>query len=100
MTRREKLREIVMQLAGSASMCWKPIPKGKFDSSNAIVFSDEAIKEIEKLYGVDEEKKKNDNLQCPVCGYYCLGKGGYGCIDKPFICGYKKPSNKHGRRES
>lgn len=20
---------------------------------------------------------------CPVCGYYCLGKGGYGCIDKP-----------------
>ena len=21
--------------------------------------------------------------QCPVCGYYCLGRGGYGCIDKP-----------------
>lgn len=21
--------------------------------------------------------------QCPVCGYYCLGKGGRGCIDKP-----------------
>lgn len=20
---------------------------------------------------------------CPVCGYYCLGKGGAGCIDKP-----------------
>lgn len=20
---------------------------------------------------------------CPVCGYYCLGKGGLGCIDKP-----------------
>jgi len=19
---------------------------------------------------------------CPVCGYYCLGNGGYGCIDK------------------
>lgn len=19
---------------------------------------------------------------CPVCGYYCLGHGGYGCIDK------------------
>jgi len=19
---------------------------------------------------------------CPVCGYYCLGKGGIGCIDK------------------
>jgi len=21
--------------------------------------------------------------QCHVCGYYCLGKGGHGCIDKP-----------------
>lgn len=24
-----------------------------------------------------------EDIQCPVCGYYCLGKGGYGCIDKP-----------------
>jgi len=24
-----------------------------------------------------------DNDDCPVCGYYCLGKGGHGCIDKP-----------------
>jgi len=23
------------------------------------------------------------DMICPVCGYYCLGKGGYGCIDKP-----------------
>ena len=23
---------------------------------------------------------------CPVCGYYCLGKGGVGCIDKPSMC--------------
>ena len=20
--------------------------------------------------------------QCPVCGYYCTGKGGFGCINK------------------
>ena len=26
---------------------------------------------------------KNENEICPVCGYYCLGNGGYGCIDKP-----------------
>lgn len=26
---------------------------------------------------------KPDNTQCPVCGHYCLGKGGIGCIDKP-----------------
>ena len=24
---------------------------------------------------------------CPVCGYYCLGKGGVNCIDKPKLCG-------------
>jgi len=23
------------------------------------------------------------SAQCPVCGYYCLGNGGEGCIDKP-----------------
>jgi hypothetical protein len=31
---------------------------------------------------------KNENytdIICPVCGYYCLGKGGYGCIDKPLF---------------
>ena len=26
---------------------------------------------------------KKEDIQCPVCGYYCLGKGGHGCIDKP-----------------
>jgi hypothetical protein len=27
--------------------------------------------------------KSASELNCPVCGYYCLGKGGVGCIDKP-----------------
>ena len=27
------------------------------------------------------------NEICPVCGYYCKGKGGWGCIDKPKLCG-------------
>lgn len=26
-----------------------------------------------------------EDIQCPVCGYYCLGKGGHGCIDKPSL---------------
>lgn len=25
----------------------------------------------------------SEDEQCPVCGYYCLGHGGAGCIDKP-----------------
>lgn len=32
-----------------------------------------------------EDKYEFGNEQCPVCGYYCLGKGGHGCIDKPFM---------------
>jgi hypothetical protein len=26
-----------------------------------------------------------EDIHCPVCGYYCLGRGGMGCIDKPFL---------------
>lgn len=26
-----------------------------------------------------------EDVFCPVCGYYCLGKGGRGCIDKPSL---------------
>lgn len=32
--------------------------------------------------GVEKYDDMSDE-QCPVCGYYCLGKGGIGCIDKP-----------------
>ena len=42
----------------------------------------ELLQEIQKRIEVTPE-----NEQCPVCGYYCLGKGGIGCIDKPALCG-------------
>lgn len=31
----------------------------------------------------------SDDAHCPVCGYYCLGKGGLGCIDKPSLVNQK-----------
>ena|SRR3990167_5158720 len=34
-------------------------------------------------WGCDMHEDKIEEAQCPVCGYYCLGKGGNGCIDKP-----------------
>ena len=34
------LREILGIAVGEASMCWQPIPKGVFDSSNAIKVTD------------------------------------------------------------
>lgn len=27
--------------------------------------------------------KTPEDIQCPACGYYCSGNGGFGCIDKP-----------------
>jgi len=33
-----------------------------------------------------------ENEICPVCGYYCLGNGGHGCIDKPSL--YKSKEQK------
>ncbi len=36
--------------------------------------------------------KKAEDLTCPVCGYYCLGKGGVGCIDK--LKKYQEESNE------
>jgi len=32
-----------------------------------------------------------EEAQCPVCGYYCLGKGGHGCIDKPGLVRHNTP---------
>ena len=29
------------------------------------------------------EQPKPEDIFCPACGYYCLGRGGVGCIDKP-----------------
>ena len=39
-----------------------------------------------------KERRPEDYI-CPVCGYYCLGKGGVGCIDKPSLV------NKHPLEE-
>jgi len=40
-----------------------------------------------RLSAPEPEEKKYTEESCPVCGYYCLGKGGVNCIDKPKLCG-------------
>ena len=39
----------------------------------------------------------NGNIHCPVCGYYCLGEGGIGCINKPSLvkCDHGKRLNDY-----
>jgi len=38
----------------------------------------------------EKEKMPSEKISCPVCGYYCLGKGGIGCIDKPTLVEIEK----------
>jgi hypothetical protein len=43
------------------------------------------IKMLKKIFfkkTENTELEKIENIVCPVCGYYCIGKGGIGCIDK------------------
>lgn len=51
------------------------------------------IDQAERLISAMMGKSKMKDVYCPVCGYYCLGKGGFGCIDKPFLVGLKDDSN-------
>jgi hypothetical protein len=42
------------------------------------------MKFIKKLWEWLNQEVKPEDIICPVCGYYCSGRGGFGCIDKPF----------------
>lgn len=37
---------------------------------------------MKKIFNFLRNLFKIQDIDCPVCGYYCLGKGGAGCIDK------------------
>jgi hypothetical protein len=45
----------------------------------------ELLKYFIKLFNDCFDDSDPANIQCPVCGYYCLGKGGFWCIDKPSL---------------
>ena len=44
----DKLKEVVFQGLGEASMCWSETPKGVFDSTNAKRIGDEIMQAIEE----------------------------------------------------
>lgn len=46
----KELRDKIFVALGEVSMCWSEIPKGIFDSNDAIRIGEELIKEIEKNY--------------------------------------------------
>lgn len=49
MTDDDKLREIIGQAVGAASMCWKPIPTGTFDSTKASEICDGIVNHIKSI---------------------------------------------------
>ena len=53
-----------------------------FGGCFSVASLEEAVKLNIETYLNLTELVKIVNSQCPVCGYYCLGKGGKGCIDK------------------
>lgn len=40
------------------------------------------MKLLRALFAWWNAETKVEDIICPVCGYYCLGRGGFGCIDK------------------
>lgn len=51
------------------------IPQRRTDKADVDAFV-AGVKRVKDRY-------EAENAQCPVCGFYCLGNGGVGCIDKP-----------------
>ncbi len=49
--------QILGELAGSASMCWEPKPKGVFDSTTCKKFVDEARSKISPITALREALK-------------------------------------------
>jgi hypothetical protein len=45
--------------------------------------NDDSRLDYSDAYPDGESNHDANAIVCPVCGYYCLGKGGFGCIDKP-----------------
>jgi hypothetical protein len=51
----DKLKKIVFQALGHASMCWLPNTGSlEFDSTEAVKVGDKLIKDIEEFYGSKE----------------------------------------------
>lgn len=42
---------------------------------------------------INKDEKPEQTI-CPLCGYYCLGKGGIYCIDKPTMVNRDKTNGE------
>lgn len=56
----EKLKEIIFQNLGAASMCWSEIPKGVFDGTKAEKLGIEIMEAI--TFYINDEYERINNL--------------------------------------
>lgn len=73
---------------------WKissgPYYKGKIFIEHKGWFFKRWISEDSIIFAPPKTSEVFDcEICCPVCGYYCLGNGGHGCIDKPSMVKWK-----------
>jgi hypothetical protein len=52
-----ELKEKIIEAIGEASMCWKPIPTGTFDSEKAVEIANRLILLINETRRLDAEFK-------------------------------------------
>ena len=58
----KEIREKIFTAVGKAGMCWKPIPKGVFDSTKAGKVGDRLTAEIEKIMNGEYKSGYHDAL--------------------------------------
>jgi len=54
----EKLREVIGQAAGEASLCWEPKPTGIFDASYASGIVDRTVNEVLRVFDEESNARK------------------------------------------
>ena len=59
---REKLREIVGEAIGAASVCWAPLPEGTFCSTEAGILMEALLKDIE-VYSNEKINALEEDLE-------------------------------------
>jgi hypothetical protein len=80
--KREKMKQVLGELAGSASLCWNEKPYGIFDATQANKFVDDALSKLEalmvKMDEIEIEKVLQELMPKFIWGYVCKKCNGGG----------------------
>lgn len=77
-----KLKEVLGELAGSASLCWDPKPTGVFDATCASRFVDEAIAQLGEIARWHDQPPVPGIYYQESCDQYGNPRPGLCCWDE------------------